>query len=162
MSKACVQVICGNGNGKTTAAIGKGIKAIAHEKTVTMIQFLKGNSEADVLEVLKRLEPEMKVFRFEKYTDLFEYLTDYQKQEELVNIRNGLNFAKKVITTGGCDLIILDEILGLVDQQLIKVDELKSLIEIRPDDMEMIITGKVFPEALREFVDNITKIEDIK
>ena len=71
-----VVVVCGNGIGKTNAAIGKGIKALAEEKTVTLIQFLKGKANQELMKVLKRLEPEMKAFSFEKYEGLFENLPE--------------------------------------------------------------------------------------
>ena len=66
-----VTVVCGNGIGKTNAAIGKGITALADGKTVTLIQFLKGKANSDLMQVLKKLEPEMKAFSFEKYEGLF-------------------------------------------------------------------------------------------
>ena len=75
-----VVVVCGNGIGKTNAAIGKGIKALAEEKTVTLIQFLKGKANQELMKVLKRLEPEMKAFSFEKYEGLFENLPENEKK----------------------------------------------------------------------------------
>ena len=53
MDKGMVQVICGEGIGKTSLAVGKGIGALIRQKTVIMIQFLKGNQEAEGLETLK-------------------------------------------------------------------------------------------------------------
>ena len=58
-------------------------------------------------------------------------LSEDKKQEEIVNIKNGLNFAKKVLTTGECDLLILDEVLGLIDNEIITVEDLKNLLEAR-------------------------------
>ena len=66
MDKGIVQVICGDGVGKTSMALGKGIGAITKNKRVIMIQFLKGALSPESSEWLKRLEPDMKVFRFEK------------------------------------------------------------------------------------------------
>jgi len=155
-------VLCGPGTGKTTAAIGKGLTAVAEEKTVIMVQFLKGKGGPDVMNVLKRLEPEMKVFRFEKNEGNYEDLPEEQKKEELINIKNAINFAKKVIATDGCGMIILDEILGLTDRKILTVDDLIGLIRQKPDDMDMILTGKVFQEELRPYVDIISSIENLK
>ena len=159
--KGKVTVLCGSGFGKTTAAIGKGVTAIAEDKTVIMIQFLKGKGLPDVMNVLKRLEPEMKVFRFERSEGMFEDLTSEEKKEELINIKNALNFSKKVVTTDGCGLLILDEILGLTDQGIISAEELKELIRQKPEDMDMILTGKNFPEELKPYVDCISHIENV-
>ena len=148
MDKGMVQVICGEGIGKTSLAVGKGIGALIRQKTVIMIQFLKGNQEAEGLETLKQLEPDMKIFRFEKSSTFFENLSEEEKAEERMNIRNGLNFAKKVLMTGECDLLILDEVLGALDQKIITEEEVKTLLTTRDEEMDLILTGKVFPDAL--------------
>ena len=77
-----------------------------------MVQFLKGMLGEGAADVLKRLEPDLKFFRFEHSKERFEDLPEDQKHEELMNMRNGFNFARKVMTTGECDVLILDEILG--------------------------------------------------
>ena len=56
------------------------------------------------------MEPEIKLFRFEKSDGNFVELPEEKKQEEIQNIRNGIGFAKKVLTTGECDLLILDDL----------------------------------------------------
>ena len=56
-----------------------------------------------------RLEPEIKVFCFEKSEKDYQSLSPEEQQEEVMNIKNGLNFARKVLTTDGCDILILDE-----------------------------------------------------
>ncbi|MFT4007207.1 MAG: cob(I)yrinic acid a,c-diamide adenosyltransferase [Lacrimispora sp.] len=162
MNRGTVQVICGAGKGKTTAALGMGIEALTKNRTVIMIQFLKGCSGRGSLDILKRLEPEMKIFRFEKCDSLFENLSKEQQEEEQRNIRNGMNFAKKVVSTGECDVLILDKILGLLDQKIIEPEELAKLLQSRVDDMEVILTGKVFSEELKPYVDNILEIDHVK
>ncbi len=159
--KLGVTVVCGNGIGKTNAAIGKGIKALADGKTVTLIQFLKGKANAQLMQVLKKLEPDMKAFSFEKYEGMFEDLPESEKKEEILNIRNGLSFARKVMTTGGADMLILDEVLGLVDLGILPQEELRQFILSRPEDMQLIITGKVFPEEMKDCVDLVSRIETV-
>lgn len=162
MNKGTVQVFCGEGSGKTTAAIGKGVSAVGNGKSVIMIQFLKGSQITEEVDVLKRFEPDMKVFRFEKSSKCFASLNDDEKKEECVNIRNGLNFARKVLSTGECDLLILDEVLGLIETQILTPEELTRLIEQKDDEMDLILTGKVFPDELYPYADNISKIDNMK
>ncbi|MEF9940388.1 MAG: cob(I)yrinic acid a,c-diamide adenosyltransferase [Clostridium sp.] len=161
MDKGKVQVICG-GCGKSSMALGKGILALTQHKKVIMIQFLKGSLSSDSAETMKRLEPDMKVFRFEKLGDYFEKLTDKQKHEEELNIFNGINFAKKVLTTGECDVLILDEILGILDQQIITSADLENLLSFREEDVDLILTGKVFPKELADHVDSIAFIDNLE
>lgn len=162
MKLSKVEVICGVGLGKTSLALGKGIAALTEQKKVIMIQFLKGNVKSDGIELLQGLEPEFKVFRFEKSRLFFEDLSEEEKKEELMNIRNGFNFARKVVTTGECDVLILDEVLGLIDQNIITLEDFEHLLEAREDGMSLILTGKNFPEKLRPYVDVISTIEHIE
>ena len=154
MATGSVQVYYGAGRGKSPAALGRAIRAAAEGKTVFIIQFLKGKSD-DEMEFLKRLEPEIKFFRFEKSEEYFSELSEEEQLEEVKNIKNGINFAKKVLTTGECDLVILDEVLGLVDHGLIDAEELKTLIGARLDDTDLIMTGWVLSDELRPYIDEI-------
>ena len=115
MKDSTIQVICGPGKGKTASALGRGISALIHGKNVIMVQFLKGSMDSDNMEVLKRLEPEFKLFRFEKSPVVFDQLSEEEKEEARINIRNGLNFSKKVLVTGECDILILDETTASLD-----------------------------------------------
>lgn len=162
MDKGRIQVICGGGVGKTAMALGKAVTEVTSGRKAIMIQFLKGMLSAETAEGLKQLEPDLKVFRFEKQHDLFENLTEEQKQEELFNIRNGLNFARKVLTTGECDMLILDELLGILDQQIIGEEELKNLFALREENVDLVLTGKVCPSYLEEYADLVTRIENVK
>ena len=162
MKRGRVEVICGAGVGKTSLAMGKGIAALTTQKRVIMIQFLKGSSNREQMDVLQVLEPEFKVFRFEKSSAFFEDLSEDEKAEELMNIRNGFHFAKKVVATGECDLLILDEVLGIIDQNIIALEDFEKMVESRDEDMSLILTGKVFPEKLKPYVDAISTIDYVE
>ena len=105
------------------------------------------------------MEPEIKIFRFEKSEENFRSLSDERKAEEIHNIKNGLNFAKKVMNTGECSLLILDEVLELLDIDIISVEELKNLLLCKPEDMDIIMTGATSKEAAYSLADEVTKIE---
>jgi len=158
MAQGNVKIYYGEGRGKSSSALGEGIRVASEGKDVFIIQFLKGKTNKET-ELLKRLEPEIKFFRFEKSEEHFNELKEEQKQEEAVNIKNGMNFARKVLCTGECDLLILDEVLGLLDNNLIETEELKSMIQARPEGMEVILTGRIFKEELKAFADEIYHIE---
>ena len=160
MKEGMIQVICGPGKGKTTSAIGRGISALENGSTVIMVQFMKGSLSADHMEIIKRLEPEFKVFRFEKSTAAFDHLSEDEKREAGINIRNGLNFAKKVLVTGECGVLILDEILGILDEGIISLEELLALVkQAKQTEVRLILTGTVYPEALDGYVDEVTTVQ---
>lgn len=158
MEQGRVQIYSGSGSGKSSAAIGKAVQEASLGKKVVMITFLKGEEANDLF---KRLEPEIMVFRFEKSEDDFEKLSQERQQEEIKNIKNGINFAKKVLSTDECDLLILDEILGLVDNQIISVEDVRNLIESRPEDMDVIMTGRTLDDQLKDLADEISMIKKV-
>ena len=157
MSKGIVRVYYGEGHGKSTAALGTAIREISHGKTATVISFLKEKNE-DSEELLKKLEPELKFFRFQKTAGSFEELSENEKEEEIMNLRNGYNYSKKVITTGGCDLVVLDEILGLLEMQIVSEEEFLELAANVPDDMVVICTGIHVPERVKECADELYQV----
>lgn len=158
MGKRIVQVFYGPGKGKTSAAVGQCIRAASLGQSVIIIQFLKGK-DAEEFNFLERLEPDIKLFRFEKSEESYDLLLPSQQKEEKQNILNGFNFAKKVIDTGECDVLVLDEVLGLLDIGLIEVSDIIKLIELRDDYTRLVLTGRNLPEELREYVNIISKID---
>ena len=161
MKQGLIHIYSGDGHGKSPAALGKAVMAAAAGERVVIIQFLKGRALQDT-EFIRRLEPEIKIFRFEKSETDFVALSEDKKQEEIVNIKNGLNFAKKVLTTGECDLLILDEVLGLIDNEIITVEDLKNLLEARDGETDIIMTGISLNDDLCLVADEVSRIETLK
>jgi len=161
MEIGLVQVYCGEGKGKTTAAIGQGIRAMGRGLKVIMIQFLKGGISGE-LKTLSKLEPEFKVFRFEKARGFFNELSPTEKNELKMEISNAVKFAKKVFDTKECDLLILDEILGAVENHLIAEEELVTFVKSKPQGMELVLTGRKLPVTLKDHVDYISEITPVK
>lgn len=160
MAKGLIHIYTGDGRGKSPAAIGRAVQSAAQGKRVVIIQFLKGKGLGDS-EFLRKMEPEIKIFHFEKSDENFEMLSEEKKQEEICNIKNGLNFAKKVLTTGECDLLILDEVLGLLEKDIISVEELKTLLACR-DETNVILTGITLKDDICVLADEVSKIETLK
>ena len=157
MEKGSVQVYYGAGRGKTDAALGNALRAASEHQSVIIIQFLKGKID-DHLDYMLRLEPEIKVFRFEKQVDYYENLSEEEQEEEKINMKNGLNFAKKVLVTGECTVLILDEVLGLIDEGIASVDELKSVLGAKAEETQVVMTGRVLDEAIRNMADEVYNI----
>ena len=160
MGRRYIHIFCGAGMGKTSAALGKGVRAASEGKSVVVIQFLKEKKTENVEEFFKRLEPEIRLFRFEKFPEEYESLTEREREEENLNIKNGLNFARKVLVTGECDVLILDEILGILDEGVISGEELCAIIaQARNAQIQLILTGTIYPDCLNGHVDEVTRIQ---
>lgn len=160
MEKGTIHIYTGDGRGKSPAALGRAVQAAAKGDYVVIIQFLKGKGLEDT-EFVRRLEPEIKLFRFEKSDENYEELSEEKKSEEIMNIRNGINFAKKVLSTGECNLLILDEVLGLLDKNIISVEDLKALLEQR-NETDVILTGITLNDEVCMLADEVSKIETLR
>ena len=134
--------------------------AASEGKSVIIIQFLKGKGIRDT-EFIKRLEPEIKFFKFEKSDENFSDLSEERKKEEIQNIKNGVNFAKKVLATNGCDLLILDEILGLIDVGVITVEDLKVILASKQEETTLIMTGIQLSDEICVLADEVSRIEKV-
>jgi cob(I)alamin adenosyltransferase len=161
LEKGFVHVYYGDGKGKTTSAIGFGIRALGNNDKVIMIQFLK-KSKLGESETLRNLEPYFKVFDFEKKHGMIEELNDEEKEELKSATKNAFNFASKVMDTGECDVLILDEILNAVEQELIKETDLCDLIDSKSENMEVILTGRMLSENIAKRADYISYVKAIK
>lgn len=161
MRQGRVTAYVGRGHGKSPAALGGALIAAASGLRVMVIQFLKGKGLTES-EYQRRLEPEIRLFRFEKSDEDFQELTDEKKAEEIQNIRNGLNFSRKVLTTGECDVLVLDEVLGLIDNGIITQEDLKAVLEARDEETDVIMTGFSMNEGVCALADEVNEIRLVK
>ena len=160
MSK--IQAICGSGIGKTSAAIGYGVKRAGAGKEVIIVQFLKGSDTEDY-NLLSRLEPEIKLLSFERVGKCYDELTPEQQKEQKANIMNGFHYARKVLQTNECDILILDESLGLIDSGIVEVSQIMELLELAKDsELEILLTGRTLPDEIRDVADVVTQMQTIK
>lgn len=160
MERGIVHIYTGDGRGKSPAALGRAVQAAAAGEQVVIIQFLKGKGLEDT-EFVRRLEPEIKLFRFEKSDEFYEELPEEKKAEEDMNIRSGMNFAKKVLSTGECNLLILDEVLGLIEKNIISVEDVENLLNQR-GETDVILTGISLNDEICSLADEVSKIETLK
>jgi cob(I)alamin adenosyltransferase len=161
MDTRIVQAFYGLGKGKTSAAIGQALREAGEDQHITIIQFLKGKI-ADEFQILSRLEPDVQIFRFDQSECSYCDLSLQEKEEEKQNILNGFNYAKKVIETGQSDVIILDELLGLVDLGILETRDVIELLQFDGDYKKLIITGNSLDEEMIPYIDVICEIRSVK
>lgn len=160
LEKGLIAVYTGNGKGKTTAAVGQGIRSAGNDLNVRMVQFLKGGStgELNVIETI----PNFNIFRFERPRGFFWTLNDQEKKELQEDIDKAMEFVESTIDNNYCDVLILDEVMGALSNKLIDIDRLIDAIQRRPETMEIILTGRNVPEKLYEIADYVTEMKDLK
>jgi len=161
LQKGCIQVYTGNGKGKTTAALGLGVRAVGRGLKVYMVQFLKG-SDTGELHSLNKLEPDFKIFRFERPRGFFWTLSEEEKLELKKDIDKGFEFCKQVVKNNECDVLIIDEIMGVLGNKLLEMSEVVELLKSKPQGMEIILTGRNVPQEIMDIADLVTEMKDIK
>ncbi len=157
LKKGFIHVYTGNGKGKTTAAIGLGIRAIGMGLKVVMIQFMKGRrySELDALEHLKNFT----VVQFGRD----EFVSKEKPEQIDIDLaRKGLIYAKEVIQKGGYDLVILDEVNVAADFNLISVKDVVELLKNKPVPLELVLTGRYASPEIIKHADIVSEILEIK
>ncbi len=161
LEKGLIQVYTGDGKGKTTAALGQGLRACGRGLKVCMVQFLKSGDTGE-LHSVEKLHPLFEIFRFERERGFFWTLSAEEKQELKEDIDKGFSFIKGVIAEDRCDILIIDELLGVLGNRLLEVDQVVELFKAKPDTMEIIVTGRNVPDKLLELADLVTEMKEIK
>ena len=157
MKKGYIHVYTGPGKGKTTAAIGLGIRAAGAGMKVHMVQFMKGRrySEIDTIEKIKN-------FTITQHGRDEFVSKEKPEQVDIDLAQEGFKYSKEIVNNGKYDMIILDEINVAVDYNLISLKDITKLIEEKPEKLELILTGRyAHPEIVR-YADLVTEMLEIK
>jgi cob(I)alamin adenosyltransferase len=155
--KGYIQVYTGNGKGKTTSAIGLSVRAVGAGKKVFFAQFVKGQVYSEVKAILQYL-PNITIKQYG--LDCFIY--QKPKQEDIEAAREGFEEVSEIILSGKYDVVVLDEASIAIYYQLFSVEELIELLKRKPEQTEIIITGRYAPTELIEFADLVTEMKEIK
>lgn len=156
--KGLVQVFTGNGKGKTTAAIGAIVRAAGHGWHVFLVSFMKGSYTQGEYKALSRLpNVEIAQFGLRKFTDPANIKLEEKEQAEAA-----LEAARKAVSSGNYDLVVLDEVNVALSYDLIALDEIIKLIEDKPPRVELILTGRYASNRLLEATDLVTEMVKVK
>jgi cob(I)alamin adenosyltransferase len=159
LSQGLVQVYTGNGKGKTTASLGLSLRAVGHGLKVYILQFMKGSTVYGELESACRLAPELTIEQVGRDTFVSR---SHPASEDMDLARAGFEKAKRIVLSGDYDLVVLDEINCAVDFGLLPLEEVKELIRHKPQQTELVLTGRgVHPEIV-ELADLVTEMREIK
>jgi len=158
VSEGLVQIFTGDGRGKTTAALGLVLRALGHGLRVYITVFMKGDYPYGEWETLAKL-PNVNIARFG-----FRDFTDPAaiKPEEIEQAKQALAAAREAMLSGNYDLVVLDEVNVAVAFKLIELDEVVRLIQDKPSNVELILTGRHADTKLVQLADLVTECLKIK
>ncbi|HHW69762.1 MAG TPA: cob(I)yrinic acid a,c-diamide adenosyltransferase [Clostridiales bacterium] len=161
LDKGYIQIYTGDGKGKTTAALGLAVRAVGRGLKVIMIQFFKGMHTGE-LETAKTLAPSFKIMRYGASSKFLHQLTDKEKAILITDIKEGITRIEEIMKNRECDILIIDEAMSLIHSELISVEKVCDLIDKKPEDMELVLTGRGAPQAIVDKAHLVTEMRPIK
>lgn len=135
MKKGYIQVYTGNGKGKTTAALGLALRAVGAGLKIFIAQFMKG-IEYSELHAIERFADSVTLKQFGRNS----FIHDIPDQEDIDMAKLGLQESDEAIQSGKYDIVILDEANVAVHFQLFPVQKLLTLMDDKPDQVELVIS----------------------
>jgi cob(I)alamin adenosyltransferase len=160
-TKGLVIVYTGHGKGKTTAALGMALRAAGHRKKTLIVQFIKSFQNYGELKFVKKYACGIEIKTMGKgYVkmkgDKFPF------PEHVKAAKQALKFAKDQILSKKYDIVILDEINIAIDKKLLTIQEVTELIQQKPPDLHLVLTGRSAPKKLLQLADLVSEVKEIK
>ena len=158
-----IQVYTGDGKGKTTASLGLAMRALGRCWKVLIIMFTKGGDDYGELNSFRNLSPEIAKNLTIRQAGLDRIIYAANKNgEDDKAIKEGWALAKKAILNGEYNLIILDEANIAIDLNMIDVDDVVETLQLKPDDMEIVLTGRNAHPKIVKIAHLVSEIKPIK
>lgn len=158
--KSCIHIYCGDGKGKTTAAVGLAVRAAGCGKKVLITRFLKTDNSGEV-KSLGQL-PGIKVTPCEKSFGFFSKMSEEQKSEAEVYYSRLLESTLDQAAKEAFDLLVLDEIMAVCNFGLVKEARVLDFLASRPEELEVVLTGRDPSDQLIEAADYVSEIKKVK
>jgi len=151
-----IQIYTGDGKGKTTAALGLAMRAAGHDFKIAIIQFMKIWNYGEI-KSLRRLGIDLFRYGTREFVD-----PKNPSPIDFDQARRALSKAEELMRKGDYDVLILDEINVAVDFNLIALKRVVDLLDKKPHNLELVLTGRNCPQELIERADLVSIIDEIK
>jgi cob(I)alamin adenosyltransferase len=159
LKKGIIQIYTGNGKGKTTAALGLVLRALGSNFKVALVQFLKHRDNVGEIQEIQKKFPEVIVHQFGTGNFVTKNnVSDADRKSAL----EGLNKAKELIQSNQFDLIVLDEINVVTYFGIIDPTDVLELIQNKPENLELVLTGRYASKEIINVADLVTEMKEIK
>ncbi len=160
MEQGLIHIYCGDGKGKTSAAIGLAVRAAGSGLKVLFTRFLKNESSGE-LAILDDIS-QIKVLHLEKSYGFFKNLSEEKKQEVRETYLRLWRAIELEILTGRYDVLVIDEFMAAYKYDLIPKEEAIEFLEKKPKELEIVLTGRNPDEKLVELADYVSEIKKVK
>jgi cob(I)alamin adenosyltransferase len=154
-----IQVFTGEGKGKTTAALGLAWRAVGRGLRVFIVQFLKAPDTSGEHFAAKAFAPLLTIKPMGRKGFIRRRGSE---PEDTEMAQKALEEARSAMLGGEYDMIILDEVNVAVHLGLVKVEELVDFMKSRPENVELVLTGRYANPAVMELADSVLEMKKIK
>jgi cob(I)alamin adenosyltransferase len=158
--KGLIQVYTGDGKGKTTAAIGQAARAAGHGFKVGFVSFFKDPEAFGYGEYKSLEELGIKTFLFAKKHPHF--YKELNHDDVCRECSRGLEFIKELFQDPSWDMLVLDEVNIAVRDGFLKEEEVLSLLETKPTNLELVLTGRGVTEKIIEKANLVSEVREVK
>ncbi|MFH1349567.1 MAG: cob(I)yrinic acid a,c-diamide adenosyltransferase [Pseudomonadota bacterium] len=152
-------VYTGNGKGKTTSAFGMALRAAGQGKRVLILQFMKRQPGTGEVKAFAKTDLPITIKQFGR--DVF-FKSRACEPMDIHRAQQGLEAFREAMASRDYDLIILDEINMAMDFELLKVEEVMKVLEKRPPELHLVLTGRNANKAIIRIADLVTEMKEIK
>ena len=158
--KGCIHIYEGDGKGKTTAAVGLAVRCAGSGQKVLFTQFLKGNTTSE----LKAMEyiPNLMIYQHQKEFGFTFQMDTYEKKDAKIYYRNYFREVIYYAKRENVRLLVLDELLDVYNLDMVDKDEVLQFLRVRPESMEVVLTGRKPATELIQLADYVSQIRKIK
>lgn len=160
MKKGLIHIYCGDGKGKTTAAMGLSVRAAGCGMKVILTQFMK-NGTSNEVKVLKNL-PNVTFVCVEKHLGFFWNMTQEEKEEAKALYQQLFRHVTKLAIEEEADLLVMDEFMSAYHYGWIDQKEALQFLKNKPEKLEVVLTGRDPGEELVGLADYVTEMRKIK
>ena len=161
MEKGLIHIYCGDGKGKTTAAMGLAIRAAGREKKVFITQFLKSGKSGELVS-LEKLKEYITFLPGRPVNKFVWNMNDEEKMEAKREHTARFKEIKDIIKNEDYDLLILDEIIATINNEFIELKDVIDFLKNKPETLEVVMTGRDPKEELIELANYVTEMQCIK
>ncbi len=158
-----IQVYTGDGKGKTTASLGLAMRALGRDWKVLIVMFTKGGNDYGELNSFRQLSEKIadNLTIVQAGLDRVIYKSNENEQDHK-KIKKGWNLVKKAVKNDEYQLIIMDEANIAIDMGILDVDEVIKVLKSKPDEMEIVLTGRNAHPKIVEIAHLVSRIEPVK
>lgn len=155
-----IHIYCGDGKGKTTAAVGLAVRCAGRGNKVLLVQFLKSRDSGELYSLAKL--PDIEVMRGKESKKFTFQMNEEEKHALLIEHNKMFEQVLAKIKNGGYSLLILDEVIGALNAKVFEMPKLIEFLRHKPENVEVVLTGRNPAPELVEIADYVSEMRKVK